>query len=157
MALEIERKWLVKDLPDLVYTKHSYIEQAYVLDIDKTVLRVRSYHDGPAGEKFGHITAKGPSTVAGAVEEYQMRIPYEMARALISACPKTIIKTRYYIATSHHMIELDVFHGKYQGLVIAEVEDDGEDLFRNFSIPEWFGEEVTGKQEYSNAYMVKML
>ena len=47
----------------------------------------------------------------------------------------------------------DVFHDKNEGLVIAEIELSSEDEI--FDKPEWLGEEVTGKPEYSNSNLIK--
>ena len=52
--------------------------------------------------------------------------------------PGKIIKTRYLIPSGRHTFEVDVFHDKNEGLVIAEIELESED--EQFEIPEWLGE-----------------
>jgi len=64
-----------------------------------------------------------------------------------------IVKTRYLIPAGKHTFEVDVFHDKNEGLVIAEIELSSDD--EKFEIPEWLGEEVTGNPAYYNANLIK--
>ena len=47
-------------------------------------------------------------------------------------------------------VELDVYGGDLDGLTVAEVEFDDERQAQEFEPPAWFGDEVTGKEEYLN-------
>ena len=47
-------------------------------------------------------------------------------------------------------MELDVYGGDLDGLTVAEVEFDDERQAEEFEPPDWFGDEVTGKEEYLN-------
>jgi len=64
-----------------------------------------------------------------------------------------IIKTRYLIPVGKHTFEVDVFHDKNEGLIIAEIELSSDD--ERFEIPDWLGEEVTGNSAYYNANLIK--
>ena len=48
-------------------------------------------------------------------------------------------------------IELDVFHGTYEGLVLAEVEFPSQEEALAFTAPCWFGRDVTFTGEYQNS------
>lgn len=48
-------------------------------------------------------------------------------------------------------VELDVFSGKYQGLILAEVEFPTEEAALSFTPPAWFGRDVTFSGEYQNS------
>ena len=50
-------------------------------------------------------------------------------------------------------IELDVFHGKYEGVLLAEVEFPTEDAANAYTAPDWFGEDVTYSTKYHNSTM----
>ncbi|HUX36229.1 MAG TPA: adenylate cyclase [Candidatus Paceibacterota bacterium] len=63
---------------------------------------------------------------------------------------KQLSKIRYRIPYGRQTIELDVYLGKLDGLVVAEVEFDSEEAGNNFVPPEWFGEEVTEDKRYKN-------
>ena len=53
------------------------------------------------------------------------------------------------------LIELDVFSGVYEGVVVAEVEFDSKEAALSFVAPEWFGEDVTLDGRYHNSAMSK--
>jgi CYTH domain-containing protein len=65
---------------------------------------------------------------------------------------RRIEKVRHVIRTSepHVVIELDVYHGDLDGLVVAEVEFSGEDDAHAFTPPPWFGADVTDDARYKN-------
>jgi CYTH domain-containing protein len=67
--------------------------------------------------------------------------------------PGVIEKTRHIIPSGNHKYEVDVFHGKNEGLIIAEIELSDEN--EEFDKPSWLGEEVTGRPEYYNANLIK--
>ena len=62
-------------------------------------------------------------------------------------------KNKVYYSFRKHIFEVDVFHEKNEGLIIAEIELSSDD--EKFEIPEWLGEEVTGNPDYYNANLIK--
>ena len=69
-----------------------------------------------------------------------------------------ITKTRYKIPFDNGLtIEIDVFHGKFQGLILAEVEFPTEDAANAFIPPDYFGEDVTFSSEYHNSTLSRAL
>ena len=67
-------------------------------------------------------------------------------------CEKGVIeKTRYDVNYENHLIEIDVFHGENDGLIIAEIEL--EDETETVQKPNWLGEEVTNDKRYYNSYI----
>jgi CYTH domain-containing protein len=59
-------------------------------------------------------------------------------------------KTRYEIPWKNLKIEVDIYRGRNQGLIVAEVEFPNDAARRKFKPPSWFGREVTGEKRYSN-------
>ena len=53
-------------------------------------------------------------------------------------------------------IELDVFHGIFQGLIYAEVEFPSEELAEIFAAPDWFYKDVTSAGIYQNSALSSM-
>ena len=53
------------------------------------------------------------------------------------------------------MIELDIFHDRYEGLILAEVEFDSVEESKLFEKPSWFLEDVSGKVDYTNSYLAE--
>ena len=69
-------------------------------------------------------------------------------------CEKGVIKkTRYNIKAGEHVVEVDVFDGENEGLIIAEIELENENEVINK--PDWLGDEVTHDIRYYNAYLSK--
>jgi adenylate cyclase len=149
MATETERKFLVRGEFRHLAVKKIKITQSYLLkDPDKTIrLRI-------ADEK-GFLTIKSRiSRESLSRNEWEFEIPVSDAEDMIKVClPGKIVKDRYLIPSGSHTIEVDVFHDKNEGLVIAEIELSSED--EQFIRPEWLGEEVTGNPEYYNSNLIK--
>jgi adenylate cyclase len=149
MATETERKFLVKGEFINLAIKKIMITQAYLsIDPDKTI-RIR------IADQQAFMTIK--SKINGksfARNEWQFQIPLTDAIEMMSLCkPGRIIKTRYLVPSGKHTFEVDVFHDKNEGLLIAEIELELED--EQFERPEWLGDEVTGKIEYYNSNLIK--
>lgn len=148
MAIEIERKFLVKTNEIPVLNDGQLISQGYIASADKTTVRVRV-----KGDK-GFITLKG-ATVGLSRLEYEYEIPVTDAIEMIDTLclGQTVSKTRYELPVGGHVWELDVFHGDNQGLVVAEVElvDESEQP----ELPIWVGEEVTGQVKYYNSQLLQ--
>lgn len=64
-------------------------------------------------------------------------------------------KRRYRHAWNGHLIEVDIFSGKHTGLVIAEVEFSSTSAAVGFAPPAWFGREITGEKNFSNARLAE--
>jgi adenylate cyclase len=143
MGIEIERKFLV-DGDDWRNEVHRsiLIEQGYMRSPDATI-RVR-LKDGA-----GVLTFK-TSTVGVTRGEWQWPIPADEARELMEAfCGDRVMeKTRHYVDVGGHEWSIDEFHGRFDGLLLAEIELDDEE--EEFELPGWAGEEVSDDPRYFN-------
>lgn len=150
MAKEIERKFLVKDNSFIQSaTASRRIRQAYISDRPEATVRVRVSGDS------AWLTVKGKNS--GAVrDEWEYPVPVSDAEdmALRLAGGWSIDKTRYIVDCDGCQWEVDVFHGRHEGLVIAEIEI--ETAGASFQLPSFVGEEVTGCQEYYNSSLAKI-
>ena len=148
MAIETERKFLAKSGFEQLAVKKIKIIQAYFSADPERTIRLRI-----AGEK-GLITFKsGAGKGSFSRNEWEFEIPLKDAEEMISIClPGKIEKTRYYVPSGAHVFEVDVFHGKNEGLVIAEIELRSET--EEFETPAWLGEEVTGNPAYYNSNLI---
>lgn len=151
MGLEIERKYLIKNLPDNLsdYECHTLI-QGYLNT--SPVVRVRKEDDSY------YLTYKGSGLLAH--EEYNLPLDEHSFLHLIGKADGNVIsKQRYKIpyAVSEKMftIELDVFDAPFAPLVIAEVEFTDENEANAFIAPDWFDKEVTYDPEYHNSNLSK--
>jgi len=146
---EIERKFLVKYLPDLNQYKSKRIVQGFLNSDPERTVRVRLM-----GEK-AFLTIKGIGNSSGVSRfEWEHEIYSNDAADLLKiAEPGVIAKTRYFIPNGNHTIELDVFEDDNAGLIIAEIELQNEN--EQFIIPDWMGIEVTGEKRYYNSALAK--
>lgn len=147
MGQEIERKFLVAGSGWNHGVTGKRMTQGYLsLDPDRTV-RVRL-----AGDE-AWITIKGRAQ--GLVrQEFEYAIPPDEARELLELCTGAVIdKTRYRVGHAGHVWEVDVFHGDNDGLVVAEIEMESEDV--KVPLPEWVGQEVSDDPRYLNSHLVR--
>lgn len=148
--MEIERKYLIDRLPDGLDAWPSRpIEQAYLCT--DPVVRVRQ-----DGDSF-YLTYKGRGLMAR--EEYNLPLTEEAYRHLLAKADGNILtKVRYRIPLegTDLTVELDIFSGKFDGLVLAEVEFPDQETAESFTPPEWFGREVTFTGEYQNSRLSQL-
>ena len=90
-------------------------------------------------------------------EEYNLPLNAEAYSHLIQKADGIIIRKRRYLIplTKKLTIELDVFEGAYEGLILAEVEFESVEDADAFTPPEWFGEDVTYSTKYHNSTLSK--
>ena len=148
--MEIEKKYLVKKVPDnLSEYKCRLIEQAYLST--NPVVRVRKDNEDY------YLTYKGNGLMAR--EEYNLPLNKEAYEHLLAKADGNIItKHRYEIPDKTcRTIELDIFDGVFNGTVIAEVEFDSIDEADSYIPPDWFLEDVTNDTSYHNSNMSKRI
>ena len=146
--MEIERKFTIKELPDLSKFSFHVMEQGY-LNTDP-VVRVRK-----EDENY-YLTYKGKGLLAR--EEYNLPLNEEAYYHLVEKSDGIIIrKKRYLIPYEKYTIELDIFEEPYENLIIAEVEFDTEEEAAAFEPPVWFDEDVTLDRCYHNSNLSKGL
>lgn len=148
---EIERKFLVSDsiLEIIMYIQPKAIQQGYISDIDGKTVRVRT-----KGEK-GFLTIKGKS-IGISRDEFEYEIPMEDAKQLLqNFCSHTLVKDRFEIMVAEKKWEIDVFHGKLEGLIIAELELESEE--EEFELPSWVEKEVSHDPQYYNSNLIQRI
>ena len=145
MPLEIERKFLVRKLPaSLTSYPSAEISQGYLVSLDDGLqVRLRK-----SGERHSLTYKRGIGNVR---EEREVELTAEQFVALWPATEgKRLQKTRSKIPVGDRIIEIDVYRGRHEGLVVAEVEFDTEEAAKAFMPPAWLGDDVTGDPRYSN-------
>lgn len=149
MALEIERKFLVKGDFMSEVTSSSRIVQGYLASSNSASVRIRIY-----GEK-GYMTVKGRVSESGMSRfEWEKEISVDDALSLLMLCGGGVIdKVRHIVSYAGHTFEVDVFNGANEGLVLAEIELSSED--ECFEKPDWLGQEVTGDMRYHNSMLLR--
>ena len=160
--MEIERKYTIRELPGNLTDYDSHlIEQAYMCT--DPVIRIRRQDN-----EF-YMTYKGGGMIAR--EEYNLPLNQNAYEHLLPKCDGNIIRKRRYLIPIpcpqfadgytpaedlHLTIELDVFEGKFDSLVIAEVEFPDLECANAFLAPDWFLEDVSTRSEYHNSTLSRM-
>ncbi len=149
--MEIERKYLVREFPAALQDyPHVEIEQCYLCT--SPTLRIRRMGDVCILTVKEHV-ATGSNAIHNREEEFAMS-PEAYMRLRSKCDGKPVLKTRYRIPLDGGLTaELDIFHGKHEGLRIVEVEFPDTITADAFVPPSWFGEDVSTKPEYRNSYL----
>ncbi|WP_037307257.1 CYTH domain-containing protein [Ruegeria halocynthiae] len=148
MSTEIERKFLVADIPDLDKTEKAVVRQGYLTaPDDSTELRLRQKND-----RF-YLTLKGRGTLVRVEREAEIS-----AEQFETFWPETegrrLEKERYTgRLVDGRIFELDVFLGALAPLRLVEVEFATEAEAQDYTPPDWFGADVTADKRYKNKMM----
>ena len=142
---EIERKFLVKELPErLKQARRCVIAQGY-LAAEAGGRHVRLREKGKKASltfKVGRGAHREEREITLNAKQFAMLWPATVGRRLY--------KLRYEMPWKNFLIEIDIYRRKHKGLVVAEVEFPNRTACRKFKAPAWFGREVTGNKRYSN-------
>jgi len=148
--LEIERKYLLESMEwkhenILSVTK---IKQGYLFEDQGKSVRIRIRADK------AFLTIKMGQGITR--NEFEYMIPVSDAEEMIEkAALRCLEKDRYVIHYKGNEWEIDEFKGKYEGLVLAEIElaDENDEI----EFPSWIGQEVTNDPAYLNVNLFKNL
>lgn len=155
---EIERRFLVENLKEINLKNYNKkrIEQVYLYTDIFTAIRKRKMIQDNIEQYWYTVKTKTSSQKEIGIEELEQEISKEEYNALEVPKNSTIIdKERFYIPIEDNLcMELDVFHGEFEGLAFVEIEFPSEDKAREYCVPDWFGKELTGK--ITNSCMSKM-
>ncbi len=148
MNKEIEKKYLVKQMPNLKNIKPIRYERYYINDNIDNQIRVQKKAD-----KFILETKTKISDMEYKKEKQEI-IEKEFLK-LIKDCKKVIIRDSYLINEKPN-ITIKIYQGIYKGLIRAEVEFNNEYEYNNFEIPEWFGKDITNTELGMDARLIKL-
>jgi adenylate cyclase len=143
VCMEVERKFLVRDPLGLAATEADEIEQGYLAIGSDGEVRVRRKGDRLL------LTAKRGSGLAR--QEAEIELDQERFDELWPLTEgRRLQKSRHVLPHGDLKIEVDVYRGELEGLMVAEIEFPSEEEARAFDPPHWLGEEVTGDHRYLN-------
>jgi adenylate cyclase len=142
---EIERKFLVAKLPDdLEVHPAEPIEQGYIA------------FDGPVEVRLRRRAGRALLTVKSGAGRVRVEEEFEIDERRFGSLwwlseGRRLTKTRHLIPGDGGLtIELDVYTGDLEGLVVVEVEFESEAESDDFDPPDWFGPEITDDLRYAN-------
>jgi adenylate cyclase len=148
MPVEIERKFLLtNDGWRSSVVRSERLRDGLVAATDGRKVRVRLY------ENRATLTVKSKQE-HGRRAEFEYEVPRADAEEMLALyCGTNILeKIRHYVIFAGNTWEIDVYEGLLDGIILAEVELDRID--QELSLPEWVGEEVTGRPEFKKINML---
>lgn len=136
MKNEIERKFFVKNMPDLSGMQPLHYERYFLNRAHGIEERISKVNDRYVYERKEEISALERSREKKEITEKEFN-------NLKIKASEAIIRDRYNISSSPE-IAIQVYHGKYEGLIRAEIEFDTAEQAREFVPQSWMGKEMTG-------------
>lgn len=158
---EIERRFLIKDghtfdsiLESVEEHDMSPIFQAYLMLEDKKQLRIRKMNVWQIGQVYTLCYKYHKNDVER--DEIEIPVKYAEGEALIATTDIQLNKKRYQLYNSWPLavkeVVLDIYPSE-KGLAIIEIEYKSTDDIS--FVPDFCGDEVTGRKEYSNIWFAK--
>ncbi|MDF7801241.1 CYTH domain-containing protein [Pontiellaceae bacterium B1224] len=142
---EIERKFILKELPDSMGEEPVAVLQGYITEPDDSVeVRLRQ-----KGSTYILTCKTGQGMTR---EEQESEIGEDLFQQFWPlTVGRRVCKVRYKVALPNAlMAEIDIFEDSLAGLKLCEVEFPDEASALAFVPPAWFGREVTEDPAYKN-------
>lgn len=156
-CLEVERRYLLNKIPDdlLDNPKGWQITDRY---FPNTRLRLRHMKSASENESVYKFTQKYRSETQNAYETtitniYLTEIEYHHLETLAA---KILKKTRYPYTAQKRSFSIDVFEGRHQGLILAEMELEKEEGAGGFVLPSFVLKDVTDDPFFTGGNLVAM-
>lgn len=144
--MEIERKFLVKKMPDLSGIVPIHFERYYLSISDDSEERIQRTNDTYSYEKKTAIDEFSRSTE-------KKEITNEEFERLKSNSSGAIIRDSFPLS-SH--VSIKIYHGMYEGLARAEVEFLSKTEADNYIPETWMGDEVTNSPLGRDSRLLKL-
>lgn len=154
--MEIERKFILNVLPNIIYKESQVITQGYLAIDEVGEVRVRSIND-----KSFKMTYKSNGDMIR--DEIEFEITPDLFKNLINNCEgRTLTKLRHKGKLPRDpkffdiSIDIDVYTGKHHGLIIGEVEFVTTEEAKEFNPLkyEWIEREVTNDSSFKNRNLI---
>lgn len=144
MADEIERKFLLPGVPaEAAAAPSDAIDQGYLAVDDEAEVRVRRIAERHV------LTVKRGAGLRRLEEETELTAA-QFAALWPATEGRRVQKRRHRVQDGGLTIEVDVYAGAHEGLVVAEIEFADEAASAAYAAPAWLGREITGDRRYAN-------
>ncbi|OGE30576.1 hypothetical protein A2631_03405 [Candidatus Daviesbacteria bacterium RIFCSPHIGHO2_01_FULL_44_29] len=132
---EIERKFLIKKLPDLSDQTPILYERYYLRRGDDVEDRIQL-----KGGKYEREILESVSSLAR--KKHKTTLTKGEFESLKQQASEVIIREGYQIKDIPNGT-IKIYHGRFEGLIRAEVEFPSEEKAQAFKAPDWFGKEIS--------------
>jgi adenylate cyclase len=129
---EIERKWIVKELPNVSGQTPLQYERYFLFNADGIEVRIQR-----KGDKYEFERKVEASELTRTGQKFEIsEAEYSLFQELSIG---EIIRESYIV----NNVSVKVYKGKHKGLIRAEIEFESEEEATTFEPLDWFGEEIT--------------
>ena len=135
---EIERKFLIKDIPSLDNINPIRYERYFLSNSNDAEVRIQKKSDNYELEskiKISNIEYKKEKQLITEAKFLELK----------NMCKKSIIRDSYLINEKPN-ITIKKYYGDYEDLLRVEIEFESIEESNNFKIPSWIGREITGTE-----------
>jgi len=150
--LEIEITYLPLTVPaEFLTGTPTRIIDCYLSPADDILTKLRLRQKGTKYELTKKINTD-PQDLS-LQDEYTIPLTAQEFERLRTLNGREVVKDRYEVPFGKHTLEVDVFRGDLEGLVIIEVEFRNQADRDAFAVPEYFGADVTQEDFVAGAYL----
>ena len=154
-CLEVEYRYLLSEVPNdlLDHQKHWQITDRY---FPNTRLRLRHMKLGSGNENIYKLTQKYRAETQNAYETTLTNIYLSEAEYnhLESLEAKILKKKRYPYKAQDYSLSIDVFEGRHQGLILAEMELENKAEVGEIVLPWFVLKEVTDDPFFTGGNLI---
>ena len=130
--MEIERKFVIQGVPEGVSSGREIIQGYLWYDPEVRLRKIGEEHK---------LTIKSVGTLAR--EESEHVIPEALFSLLWPLVGSNVVKkTRHRLEYNDLVLEIDVYSGKYEGLITLECEFQTVEEAERFELPDWIGSAI---------------
>jgi len=133
--MEIERKFLVRKLPNLAGIRKVVYERYYLYKGNGIEIRIQKKMNRYEFERKIETTHLSRET-------QKFEITKQEFEFLKGQASEALVRDSYLISENPE-VSIKIYHGRFEGLMRAEVEFKTEEEAEKFSAPEWFGSEIS--------------
>lgn len=145
---EVERKFLVKDLPDLSDLEPIQYERYFLEITEKSETRIQSKNNKYELEKKSNESSLSS-------KKDKKEITKDEFDKLKKEASKSIIRESYLLSENPETT-IKIYHGDFEGLIRLEVEFESEKEANNYVPPAWAGKEITGTKLGRDSSLIKL-
>jgi len=148
MPQEVERKFLVSELPSL--------ENITPIKYERYFLEISDFREVRIQKKWEYYGYEEKITINNlTAEKITKEISQEKFEDLKIWAIRSIIRESYYISNNPE-ISLKKYYWDFEWLVRVEVEFKNDEEARSFKIPHWFWEEITDSPLWRDSKLVQL-
>jgi CYTH domain-containing protein len=156
-CLEVECRYLLSSIPNGLLESQNYwlIADRY---FPNTRLRLRHMKSASEDENIYKLTQKYRSETQNPYETTITNIYLSEAEftLLKSLEGKILEKKRYPYKAQNHSLSIDVFEGRHQGLILAEMELESKTEIGEFVLPSFVLKDVTDDPFFTGGNLIAM-